>query len=135
MSIFLSDDVRNGRADSVETVIGTSPILRIYSGSVPANEGASLGGATVLAEITLPSNWMADASGGVKAKAGTWQDASADATGTASFWRIYESTGTTPKMQGSASMSGGGGDMIINNTSLVAGQQFTIDTFQWTEPH
>lgn len=134
-AIFMSDDIRNARADVTETTIGTSPIMRIYAGTVPANEGASLGAATLLSEITLPSNWMADAAAGVKAKSGTWQDASADGTGTATFYRIFESTGATPKWQGTVSGTGGGGDMTVDNVSFVTGQQFTIVTFSWTEPH
>lgn len=134
-SVFMSDDIRNARADAVESTIGTTAILRIYSGTIPANEGATLGSAVLIAEITLPSDWMSNASGGVKAKSGTWQDTSADATGTAAFWRIYESTGTTSKFQGDITATGGGGSMTVDSTSFTAGQQFTVNSFGWTEAH
>lgn len=132
-TVSLSDAVRNAKLDAIEVAIGTSPLLRIYSGTPPANETAALSGNTLLAEITLPSNWMNDASGGSKSKAGTWQDASADGTGTASFYRIYESTGTTSHLQGDVTATGGGGAMTVDNVNFAAGQQFTINTYSWTE--
>lgn len=132
MAIQLSTTVRNARLDSIETTIGTSAVLRIRSGSPPANCGAADTG-TVLAAITCPSDWMAAASGGQKAKSGTWEDLSADATGTAGHFRVYDSTGTTCHMQGTITATGGGGDMEVSSTSFTAGQSFTITTFTLTD--
>jgi hypothetical protein len=132
MAIQLSTTVRNARLDSIETTIGTSAVLRIRSGSPPANCGAADTG-TVLATITCPSDWMAAASGGQKAKSGTWEDLSADATGTAGHFRVYDSTGTTCHMQGTITATGGGGDMEVSSTSFTAGQSFTITTFTLTD--
>jgi hypothetical protein len=72
---------------------------------------------------------MAAASDGSKAKAGTWQDASADATGTAAYFRIYASDGTTCGMQGSVTVTGGGGDMTVDNDNFASGQSFTVTAF------
>jgi len=128
MAFQFSDSVRNAALDSVETTISTAPILYIRSGTVPANCAAADSG-TVLATMTLPSDWMAAASGGSKAKSGTWQDASADATGTAGHFRIKDSTGTTCHIQGTVTATGGGGDMTLDNTSITTGQTVTINTF------
>jgi hypothetical protein len=76
---------------------------------------------------------MAAASGGAKAKSGTWQDTSADATGTAAHFRIYDSGGTVCGLQGSVTITGGGGDMTVDNTSFAAAQSFTISTFTLTD--
>jgi hypothetical protein len=76
---------------------------------------------------------MAAATGGVKALAGTWQDTSADATGTAAHYRIYDSTGSTCHIQGTVTATGGGGDMTVDNTSFASGQQFTVTTFSLTD--
>lgn len=132
MTLFFSVDVRNARLDAIETVIGTSPILKIFDGTPPANCAAADDG-DVLATLTLPSDWMAAASSGSKALSGTWQDASADDTGTATYFRIYDSGETACDMQGTCSESGGGGDMILQNTDLNAGQTFTIITFTITD--
>ena len=132
MAVQLSVAVRNARLDAIETNIGTSAILRIRSGAPPATCATADSG-TLLAEMSLPSSWMADASSGSKAISGTWQDLSADATGTAGHFRIYDSGGTVCGIQGSITATGGGGDMTLDNTSIASGQQVTITSFTLTD--
>lgn len=131
MTLQYSTTVRNAKLDAVESTIGTAPILKIRTGSAPA-DCATADSGTVLATITLPSDWMAAASAGSKAKSGTWQDTSADASGTAAHFRIYDSGGTTCHMQGTVTATGGGGDMTVDSTSFTAGQTFTVSTFTLT---
>jgi hypothetical protein len=132
MAIQLSTAVRNARLDAIETTVGTSAIIRIRTGAAPANCGTADSG-TILAELTLPSDWMANASGGTKALAGSWQDLSANNTGTAEHFRLYDSAGTTCHLQGTVTATGGGGDMEVSSTSFTAGQSFTINTFTLTD--
>lgn len=128
MAFQFSTTARNAALDAIETAIGASAILKIRSGSAPADCGTADSG-TVLATLNLPSDWLAAASGGSKSKSGTWEDASADATGTAAHFRIYASDGTTVHMQGTITATGGGGDMTLDNTSIASGQQVTITSF------
>ena len=128
MAFQFSTTARNAALDAIETAIGTSAVLKIRSGSVPADCGTADAG-TVLATLTLPSDWLAAASGGSKSKSGTWEDTSADATGTAGHFRIYASDGTTVHMQGTITATGGGGDMTLDNTSIASAQQVTITSF------
>ena len=128
MAFQFSTTARNAALDAIETAIGTSAVLKIRSGSVPADCGTANAG-TVLATLNLPSDWLAAASGGSKSKSGTWEDASADATGTAAHFRVYASDGTTVHMQGTITATGGGGDMTLDNTSIASGQQVTITSF------
>ena len=128
MAFQFSTTARNAALDAIETAIGTSAVLKIRSGSVPADCGTADAG-TVLATLNLPSDWLAAASGGSKSKSGTWEDASADATGTAAHFRIYASDGTTVHMQGTITATGGGGDMTLDNTSIASAQQVTITSF------
>lgn len=132
MALQASIAVRNARLDAIETAIGASPILRIRTGAQPATCATADSG-TVLAELTLPSDWAAAASAGSKALAGSWADLSADATGTAAHWRIYESTGVTCHLQGSCTASGGGGQMELSTVSVVTGDTFTVTAFTLTE--
>lgn len=132
MSIQLSTTVRNARLDAIETAIGTSAVLKIRTGSVPSDCGQADSG-TVLATLSLPSDWMAAASSGSKAKSGTWSDSSADATGTAAHFRIYASDGTTVHLQGTVTATGGGGDMTLDNTSIATGQTVTVTSFTLTD--
>lgn len=128
MALQFSTTVRNAWLDQIESTIGTSPILRIRTGAAPANCGTADAG-TVLVEMTLPSDWLAAAASGSKALSGTWQDASANATGTAAHFRIYDSTGATCHIQGTVTATSGGGDIELQNTSINAGQQVTITSF------
>lgn len=132
MAIKMSVTVRNARLDAIETAIGVSAVLKIRTGAPPANISDADSG-TVLATLNLPSDWMAAASGGSKAMAGTWQDASADAAGTAGHFRIYASNGTTQHIQGTITATGGGGDMELDNTNIAAGQSVTITSFTLTD--
>lgn len=132
MAIQHSVNVRNARLDAIETTIGTDPILRIRSGAPPANCAASRSG-TVLAEMTLPSDWLAAASSGSKSKSGTWQDISADADGTAGHFEIMDSGGTVCHQQGTITATGGGGDMELDNTVIASGQQITVTAYGLTE--
>ena len=131
MALQYSVAVRNAQLDAVESTTGTAAILRIYSGAVPGNCAAAASG-TLLAEMTLPSDWMAAASSGSKALSGTWQDASANATGTAGHFRLLDSGGTTCHAQGTVTATGGGGDLTLDNTSIASGQSVTITSFTLT---
>lgn len=131
MTLQYSVAVRNAKLDAVETGIGVTPIMRIRTGAPPANCAAADTG-TVLATLALPSDWLAAAAAGVKSKSGTWQDASADAAGTAAHFRIYDSAGTTCHAQGTVTATGGGGDMIVDNAVFAAAQVFTVVSFDIT---
>lgn len=132
MAMQVSVAVQNARLDAIETAIGTAPLLRVYSGAMPANCAAAATG-TLLVEMTLPSDWMAAASGGTKAKSGTWQDLAANAAGTGGYYRIYDSAGTNCHVQGTVTISGGGGDMTFDNNVFAVGQSVSINTYTWTD--
>ncbi len=129
MAIKYSVDVRNAELDAIETTVSTSPTLSIWSGAAPA-DCATANSGTLLVSMTLPSDWMAAASSGSKAKSGTWEDTSADASGTAAHFRIHQ--GNACHVQGTVSLTSGGGDMELDNTNIAAGQQVTISTFSIT---
>lgn len=131
MALQLSTTVRNAMLDAMETAAGVSAILKIRTGAVPASCATADSG-TVLATLALPSDWMAAASGGSKAKSGTWSDATADAAGVAGHFRIYASDGTTCHFQGTVTITGSGGDMTLDNTNIAAGQQVDVTGFTLT---
>jgi hypothetical protein len=124
MTVQLSVAVRNARLDVIETTIGSSAKLQFRTGAQPANCAAAASG-TLLVEMTLPSDWMAAASGGTKALAGTWQGTGA-AAGSAGHYRIVDNAGTTCHEQGSVTATGGGGDITVDNVSIASGQTVTI---------
>jgi hypothetical protein len=120
-----STRVRDAQANAVETTIGTGAILKIIDGVKPANPAAATVG-TVLATITLPSNYFTDSSSGVKVKVGTWEDPTADASGTARYVRMFASDGTTCDGQGDVTITGGTGSLTLDSLSITAGQPVTI---------
>lgn len=134
LSTALKNQVLNGFGNAAAGINFDSGILEIRSGAAPGPDAAATG--TVLATITLPADAFAAASAGAMAKAGTWQDASADATGTAAHFRIRQTgdangaTGSTDeRIEGTVTATGGGGDLTLDNTSIAAAQQVTINTF------
>lgn len=132
MALQFSTTVRNAMLDAIETGTGTTAVLKIWSGALPANCAAADAGST-LASITLASDWAAAASGGTKALSGLpVSDASADNSGTAVHFRLYASNGTTCHMQGTVGTSAA--DLIVDSTSFTAGQTFNITAWTWTAP-
>jgi hypothetical protein len=132
MALQFSVALRNARLDQIETTIGTSAVLKIRTGAPPADVATADSG-TVLATLNLPSDWLNAASAGSITKAGTWQDATADASGTAGHFRIYQSNGTTAHAQGTVTATGGGGDMTLDNTNIAANQSVTVTSFSITD--
>ena len=123
--------VRNARLDAIETAIGASPTLELRTGARPAAiTDADTG--TLLASIALPSDWAAAASGGTKVMAGTWQDLTADNSGTFGHYRLKTSGGVCYE-DGIVSGPGGGGDIVMDSATVTAGQQVSILSFTKTE--
>jgi hypothetical protein len=129
MAFQFSISARNAALDAIETTVGVAPILTVRTGAAPADCAAAASG-TVLATLTLPSDWMSAATVGSKPLLGTWQDTAADATGTAGHFRITQ--GATCHVQGSITLTGAGGDMTLDNTSIAVGQQVTVSAFTLT---
>ena len=131
MTIQLSGDVRDDKANQFEASIGTSPRLEIRSGPPPANPAASDSG-VLLAEITLPSDWLNPASGGNGQISGLglpWEQSTPAAAGTAGHFRL-KSSGGTCHMQGTAGTSG---DLVLSSDDIVLGEPVRVTAFQLTE--
>lgn len=128
MAIQYSVSVRNAQLDALESTIGTSAVLKLRTGTAPATCATADSG-TVVATMSLPSDWLAAASSGSKAKSGTWQDTSADNAGTVAHFRIYASDGTTCHVQGTVTATGDDGDITLDGVVVAAGQSITINSF------
>jgi hypothetical protein len=129
MSLQYSVAVRNARLDVVESTIGTAAVLKIFSGAVPANCAAA-NPTGELVSITLPSDWMAAAASGAKAKSGTWSGtASSGSATTPQSFRIYASDGTTCGIQGTCGV--GSGDLSVDGV-ITSGQTVTVSSFSLT---
>lgn len=97
----------------------------------PAGPDNAAGG-TLLAQPVLPATPWAAAASKSKAKQGVWGIA-AVATGTAAHYRT-KNAADTEREEGTATATGGGGDMTLDNTSINTGQTVTISTYTRTAP-
>ena len=132
MALSFTTALRNDRLDRITAAVGASGFLRIYdaTGGVPANVGTALGSQVLLAELTCNATFAPAASGGVLTLNAITQDSSANATGTAAFFRLFTSGGTAI-VQGTVGTSGA--DLNLNTTSIVSGGPVQVTSFTITE--
>lgn len=110
-----------------------SAALRIYSGTVPADADTALGAQVVLATLTMNATAFPAASGGVLTANAITADSSADASGTASFFRLFGSDSNNQVLlQGTVGTSGT--DMILNSVAISSGANVSISSFTITLP-
>jgi hypothetical protein len=108
------------RNEGLDTFIGNcnGGLLRLYTGTRPTDSDTALSGNTLLATLTLNATSFGAASAGVLTANAITSDSSADATGTATWARLWESDGTTPVMD--LSLGTSGTEVIVTTTSIVA---------------
>lgn len=124
MALQYSAAVRSAQLDQWETTTGTAPNLYIRSGAPPA-DCATADSGTLGATIVLPSDWMAAAAAGSKAKLGTWSGA-ASAGITAGHYRLKDTAGTTCHEQGTC------GQSVPLTTSALTAANGNVLTFAAT---
>jgi hypothetical protein len=129
MALSYSTAIRNAQLDQITTAVGTTAKLRIYSGTRPANVAASITG-TLLAELTCNATFAPGAASGVLTLNSITQDASADATGTASHFRLWNSAATTAMIDGDVGTSGS--DLNLNSVSITSGGTVSVTSFTIT---
>ena len=115
MSVGYSTTLRNARLDAITSAIGASGFLRIYDGTRPASGGTAT---TLLAQLTLSATFAPGASLGTLTASAIGSDASADATGTATWARLTTSGGTFVADMG---VGTSGQEVTLNTVSIVAG--------------
>ena len=130
MALAYSTTVRNARLQAVADAIdggSGAGLLRIYDGTRPSSGGAAT---TLLAELTFSDPCAASVTGGVLTFDAVTKDSSANATGTASWFRCVDSAGTFV-IDGGVGTSGA--DMNLNSVSISAGQEVSITSATITE--
>jgi len=127
MALSYSTAIRNTMLNDITSAAGGSALLRIYDGVRPATGGAVT---TLLAELTCNATFAPAASGGVLTLNAITQDSSANATGTATWFRIVTSAAAFC-VDGSVSTSGS--DLNLTTTSIVATQPVSVTSFTITE--
>lgn len=127
MALAYVTTLRNSMLDTITSAIGGSGLLRIYDGTRPATGGSAT---TLLAELALSATSAPGAASGVLTFNSITQDASANASGTATWFRLTTSGGTAV-VDGNVGTSGS--DLNMTTTTIVAGQPVSVTSFVITE--
>ena len=128
--IKLTTAVRDDMLDLIVTAIGASGLLRIYDGTKPAGPGTAISTQTLLAELALSAT-AGTVSAGVLTFGTITTDSSANASGTASWFRVTTSAGTAV-LDGTVSTSGA--DLNLNTLSIVSGGPVAVSSLTITAP-
>lgn len=110
---------------------GTAAVINIYDSTVPADADTALGAQVLLAQLTMDATAFGgavdDTPGALATAAAIAADSSADATGTATFFRVLTQDGGTVRAQGTVGTSSA--DLILNTVSITAGSNVSISAF------
>ena len=130
MAVQYSLTHRTNAMTQLNTDIGINAVIKIFSGTVPANCGTADSGTTLVTFAGNAAGFGSAASQVLTASAVAGVNAAA--TGTAGYFRIYPSAATTTNavVQGTCGLSAT--DMILTNTSIVSGQACTFTSLTVT---
>ena len=131
LNLKLSETTVNGEADAHSALLN-SGYLRIYDGTQPTNADTAIGAQVLLAELRFGATAFAAASGGVATANTITSDSSANASGTATWYRTLKSDGTTVVSDGSVGTSGA--NLNLNSVSITAGAAVDCTAFVFTQP-
>lgn len=126
-----STTTQNAMVDAL-TALAATGYIRIYDGSQPANANTAVSTQTLLAELRFGATAFGAASSGTATANAITSDTSANNTGTASWFRVLKSDGTTVLWDGSVSTSGA--DLNLNTVSIVSGATVAISSMTFTHP-
>lgn len=119
-----STALKNAKLDAITTAVGASALLRIYDGAQPASPDTAIGAQVLLAELVCNAGaFAAAAAAGVLTANAISPDASANNSGTASWFRLLTS-GAVAKIDGTVGTSGT--DCILDSVSITAAQQVSV---------
>lgn len=122
----MADATVNAQADALSDLLDNG-YLRIYDGTQAATADTALGAQVLLAELRFNATAAPAASGGVLTFNAITSDSSANATGTASWFRCLKSDGSTVVMDGSVGTSSA--NLILATTSIVSAQVVSCSSF------
>lgn len=122
----LANATVNGQADNLSARLNNG-YLRIYDGTQAATADTALGAQVLLAELRFSATAAPAATNGLITFNALTADSSANATGTASWYRALSSDGTTVVMDGSVGTATS--NLILNSVSIAAGANVSVSSF------
>ena len=118
----------NAQADAMATLLNNG-YLRIYDGTQAATADTALGAQVLLAELRFNATAAPAASGGLLTFNAFTADSSANASGTASWFRALKSDGTTVVLDGNVGITGSTSCLEMATTTIAAGVQVSVTSF------
>lgn len=106
--------------------------LRIYDGTQAATADTAVGAQVLLAELRFAATGIATSVNGLLTAAALTADSSANASGTATWYRALKSDGTTVICDGSAGTASA--DLIMNSVAISSGAAVSVSSFTHTIP-
>jgi hypothetical protein len=119
-----SNGTRNAQQQGLITYAGTGALIKLYTGTQPANANTALSSNTLLVTLTISGAFGTDSNGTLTFS--TVSNGTAVASGTATFFRIYKSDGTTVVMDGSVGTSSA--DLVLNTTTVATNDTVAISS-------
>lgn len=137
MTVSFTDKTANDTLDGLDAFYNAGKVS-FYTGAAPGANAVPTG--TLLAQATIPADMWASAAGRAKALNAAIASAAAVAAGVIGYFRVTAAgdSGTATQAErreeGTATVTGGGGDMIVDNTNVAVGQVVTITQYTLTHP-
>jgi hypothetical protein len=127
----ISNEAASAEADATTALLANG-YLRIYDGTQPSTADTAVSGQTLLAELRFGSPAFGAASNGVATANAITADSSANATGTATWFRALKSNGTSPVFDGSVGTSDA--DLVLNSVAIAVGAEVAVTALTYTRP-
>jgi hypothetical protein len=129
MALKLSNAAANAEANALAALLNGG-FLKIYDGAKPADANTAITTQNLLSTLSFGNPAFAASVAGVITANAIASDANAAATGTASWFRCYESDGVTVVMDGSVGTSGA--DLNLNSVAIQIHAQVSVSSFVHT---
>lgn len=122
----LANATVNAEADALSALLDNG-YLRVYDGTQPATADTAISTQVLLAELRFNVDAAPAAVGGLLTFNAITSDSSANASGTAAWFRCLKADGTTVVMDGSVGTSAA--NMILATTTITLGQTVSCSSF------
>jgi hypothetical protein len=126
----LSNAAASAAADAT-CALANNGYLRIYTSPQPSTADTAVSTQTLLAELRFGATAFGSAVAGVATANAITSDSAADATGTAAWFRVLKSDGTSALWDGSVGTSGA--NLNFATTSFVANAQIDVSSFTYSQ--
>ena len=126
----LANVAANAACDAVVDLLDNG-YLRIYDGTQPTDADTAIGAQVLLAELRYNATAFGAAAAGVATANALTSDSSANATGTATWFRALKSDGTTVIFDGSVGTSSA--NLVLNSVAISAGAAVSVSAHTYTQ--